>query len=658
MSRYSTTALTNGDVMSVTVDNGANTCATTSNTIATVVGKIPHSFFNWKSACGQNQITFHDLSSVAGNSTLTKWEWDYTNDATVDYSQVSALPDVIFNYPATNQYNARLRVTSNKGCYKDTVMRVYTLPGKTPTITNPYAVNFASSNQGWAYDGLNSSWGWGTAPAAFSSSRPIWSTGQASGDGKYYTAEHSYLYGPCIDLSMLDKPMLALKLSSKITDKPAGGILEASIDEGLNWIKVGNVDEGLGWYNVSGVVSTPFTYLANNTNNNPLAQGWATDTINFDNTKLSRISLQQFAGQTSVRLRINFAAVADVNAVRYAGIGIDSIWIGNRTKRVVMEHFTNTLDASQTKGIPIVNGEKAVNVIRDNRKKDVSAIYYHCSFPDASDRYNVFYPAGPSSRVLYYGVSNVPRTVLDGKFYNGSDYTNTNASLRLDTNDIDARALVPAIFKMDMSTYLSPGNVKAAVRMKYNVSNSTYASDVLLHVIVIEDSANNDINYSSVVRQMLPDAAGSYISKTWHYNDSMDIVQDWPNSLPTTSKFGVVSYIQNAGTKEILQSIYVKGQGTSGNVVSNANDPLSDNEILIFPNPADNEIMLLSSSEEVHIAGWALIDNLGRGVKNAQLESHLKGIAINTSDLENGIYMIQVLTSKGKNILKKIIIAH
>ncbi len=658
ISYYATNNLTNGDIMRVTVDNGANTCAATSAGITTIVGKIPHGAYSWKSTCGLNQVTFHDLSSVAGGSTLTKWEWDYTNDASVDYTQLNALPDVIFNYPSTNQYNSRLRVTSDKGCYKDTVIRVYTLPGKTPTITSPYAVNFATSNQGWAYDGSNSSWGWGTAPADFGSLRPIWSTGQISGDGKYFTNEHSYLYGPCVDLTQLDKPMLSIKLSSKITDKPAGAILEASADEGLNWIKVGNVNEGLSWYNVAGIVSTPFSYLANNTNNNPLAQGWATDTINFDNNKLSRISLQQFAGKPSVRLRINFASVADVNAARYAGIGIDSVWIGNRSKRVVLEQFTNTIPASQPGGTIVVNGENAANVMREKRKKDVSAVYYHCSFPEY-DLYNAAYPQGPSSRVLYYGVNALPHTVLDGTYYRGNDYTNANAIVRVDTNDVDARALVPARFKMDMSTYISPGNIKAAVRMKYDWMNASFANDVTLHIIIVEDSADGNSKYSSVVRSMLPDAAGSYISKVWNYKDSMDIVLNWSHSLPSTSKLGVVAYIQNAGTKEIYQSVFVKGQGTEGNVVSSLNDPqLENNGVIVFPNPADHEITVLSSSESDNIVSWSLIDNLGRGIIDVQLENQLKGVSINTSGFDNGIYMIRVLTTSGKTHLKKIIIAH
>ena len=647
---YLTSSLSNGDMITVTVDNGANTCVANSVVITTTAGKIPHSAFSWKSTCGQNTITYHDLSTVTGGSILKKWDWDYTNDGTIDYTQLTSLPDAVNTYSVANSYQSRLRVTTDKGCYKDTIIRVYTLPGKTPTPTDPYAINFTSSNQGWAYDGTNSSWGWGIAPSAFGmGTRPIWSTGQNSSDGNYKVAEHSYLYGPCINFSQLDKPMIALKLSSKITANPAGAILEATSDDGLNWVKLGNIGEGLNWYNVAGIVSTPFTYLANSTDNNPNAQGWA-DTISFHNAKIPKLGLQNYAGNTSVRFRINFAAVANVSAPRFAGIGIDSVWIGNRNKIVMIEHFTNTC-------LKCPPADSAINLINSKRSKDVVSIYEHTSFP-YSDPYK-FDEADLSSRVLYYGLTSVPYTFMDGSYFTGNTYSGGTLQSRMDTIHLDARALVNSVFKIDITSLITTGKIDANVRVTYTDLANSFKQNVVIQVAITEDTVGGNVAANFVLWKMLPSAAGSYISNDWKPNPVKQVHETWNNNSIITSgrKFGIVVFVQNYDTKEVYQAAYIKGSGTFGSIVV-----LSDNEknnssqnLYIYPNPASTIVNIAFEEVLKDQVNWQMTDNFGKIVKEGTIKESTLGYQIDTNELANGMYYIK-LANENINQIRKLII--
>jgi hypothetical protein len=653
---YSSNTLSSGDVISVTVDNGAATCPTTTSGITTIVGKIPHSSFSWKSTCGQDQVTFHDLSSVSGSNSINTWSWDYTNDGTIDYTQSTSLPDVSFTYPLTNEYQVRLRVTTDKGCSKDTIIRVYTLPGKTPTPSDPYAINFTLTNQGWAYDGINSTWGWGTAPAAFGQgTRKLWSTGQNSPDGKYKTAEQSYLYGPCINLSQLDKPMIAIKVNSKISGKPSGAILEATNDDGLNWVKLGKINEGLNWYNDFGIVSTPSTLLANSTTNNPSSEGW-TDNIDFDNNNPARLSLQPFAGSTSLRFRINFESVTDVGATRYAGIAIDSVWIGNRNKVALLEHFTNNENGgiscfTQETKITCSASNDSVNKIKTLRPLDVAAIHYHTSFP-STDGFNILNPSDPSSRVLYYGVTSSPKTRLDG-----TNYTSYGSGAGLDVTDADAKTLVFAKFKLDLTVNTSGNTVNAATRITYTGSG-TYNTDITLQTVILEETkVENSKTYYNVLRKMLPDAAGNYISQSWINGTSLEMGNSWNSYDGNPNNLIVVAFIQEASSKVVHQAIFQKGAGSTGTVVVTDIDETSfnDESILIYPNPSSSQFNVLMRQPVNNKYSWELHDNLGNIVMTANEESDI--FSINANNLSSGLYTLRIINNKGLSTRKKLIVA-
>ncbi len=660
---YTTASLMDGDRIYVVADNGNQTCADTSETITIMVGEHPEPRFNWQNVCGQNQVTFQDISQLSGNGTIVNRQWDFTNDGNFDHAQASALPNLTHGFSQVGEYFVRLGVTTDRGCYEEYVQRVYTLPGIIPTASEPYAVNFASSPEGWACDGKNSSWGWGAGHESFGQgSRNFWSTGQTNGDKLYSTDEQSYLYGPCVNLSELDKPMIAIKLSSRMGGGlPAGAILEATDDEGLNWRKVGSVIEGLNWYNNVGIVSTPSSTLANTTTNNPLSEGWA-GVIPFDNETMSRLSLQPYYGSTSVRLRINFESVADAGAPLYAGIGIDSVWIGNRTRRVLLEHFTNNEGGGFVCNPGFSNpafrcsaSNDSVNKIHLLRINDVNSIHYHTSFPGV-DNFNALYPIGASAKVLYYGLSSAPRTYING----GAMYNRYGDSFgELNLKVIDSEILEPSKFDVDLSVYMENMKITAATRVKYT-GETNFNSDVVVHIVVLEENKiDNGINYKYVLRQMLPDASGNYISRLWQKNDQVELANSWIFSDGNIGEAGVLVFIQDKVSKKVYQTIYVKGEGSTGEpviaFVNRERNSLED--VLLFPNPANEEFTMIFNFNERKSIEWELMDVLGK-LFDSGIEENKQSFTVSLRNIPSGLYTIRLKSEKGEQMVKRIIVSH
>ncbi len=651
---YTASNISNGDIISVTVDNGVATCPTTSTGITTTVGKIPMASYTWENNCGTNNVNFTNISTISGSSIISLNEWDFDNNTIIDNTTLS--PTNI--YPAASTYYSRLTVTTDKGCVDDTLIRVFTLPSFSPNTANPYQVNFASSNQGWSYDNTtNPSWGWGTSAGAINTSgRNVWVTGLS---GSYNINEHSYLNSPCFDFTGLTKPMIMLKIWLQ-TDVNAGAILEASTDNGNTWTQIGKKGDGLNWYDDIG---------NNGVDNFPEAlstsDAWMS---NYGGWRTAKIGLQSLAGQSTVKLRIAFGSSTATQL--NAGMAIDSVWIGDRQKLVVLEHFTTASNLCTGIGCP--RADDSVNTIYNNRPLDLAAIHLHTSFPYA-DNFNTQNPADPSSRVLYYGISYDPHTILDGrtnyaKNLYGPDFILNDGIDSLDVSDIDRASLKDVYFDIDMTNNFSASTMQTNVKITAKENFSGY---LVLQTHIIEDTIYNNTNsknYYHVMRKMLPDAAGDFISKTWIKGDALYYSHSWNYRLSDGSYISpanrnnlrVVSYVQNYSSKEIYQAAQKKGNGNSGTivVVASNRDINSDNvrEIEIYPNPASDIISIDFKFPITANCKWVLLDNIGTPIRNGEFEKGEQIGKLETEGLNNNLYYLSISDEKGIVINKKILI--
>ena len=183
------------------------------------------------------------------------------------------------------------------------------------TITEaPYVNNFDVNEGGWLIDELastNNTWAFGMPNGPdidmAASGDLAWVTNL---DGNYSNNELSYLQSPCMDFSdFADDPVFGCAIYYDTETSWDGAWLEATIDGGLSWFKVGEMGTGTNWYNFNNTTTGLGEVWAGNSN------GWL----------IAETPLTGFAGESAVRFRFVFDSDGSVN--NFDGIGIDDIYI-------------------------------------------------------------------------------------------------------------------------------------------------------------------------------------------------------------------------------------------------------------------------------------------------------------------------------------------
>lgn len=81
-----------------------------------VIGEFPVADFTVPGGqlCARVPILFTSTSTVAGNSSLVRWQWDFDNDGSVDVDTTA--PAVLYALPVGGNQQVRLRVLTDRGC--------------------------------------------------------------------------------------------------------------------------------------------------------------------------------------------------------------------------------------------------------------------------------------------------------------------------------------------------------------------------------------------------------------------------------------------------------------------------------------------------------------------------------------------------------------
>ncbi|HSZ24985.1 MAG TPA: PKD domain-containing protein, partial [Cytophagaceae bacterium] len=640
----------------VQTNQGCSNSTILPNNKLLIIQTIPTSNFSYKYQC-LGDLTVFDTLSIVELGAFKSRTWIFSNALNIPFDTLYQTSSVStgYTFPGSGDYKVTVVDSTTLGCTNRLKKPLFILPYITPTSSSPYAVSFQNTSGGWGQDGTKSSW---VHSVPLPAKKPnmyyggkgitdsVWVT---SADTSYNIGEKSSLNSPCFNFNQLNKPMISLKLWTVTQAQIAGAVLNVSVDDGITWNTLGKQGDGVNWYNNIGIAGSPGTLSTND--------GWSGIDTSWQQAKLGLSAYANYDPTKKVRFRVTFGAPSDSTIARSEGIALDSVWVGNRNKVVMMEHFTNnTANGSTTPAIAVAND--TINTIRDTRSNDVAAVYYHTSFP-AQDPFNAFYPQGPSSRVLYYGISSAPWTILDGNFYNGNIYSGGTPTSKIGVNDIDARSLETAIFNLSMTTSFNPGVATVAAKVTYTGSTS-FAKDVVLNTVITQDDSSGVVKYGSIVRQMLPDAGGSYISKTWNTNDSLIQVNSWNHNLPSTAKLGAVIFVQDPSTREIYQAAYFRGTGSYGSpVITGVQGESSQGfKVNMFPNPATDEVFFIYGKAIRENATWEVYDNTGRKVAEGVCSAGREGFSINTSNFSGGVYHVKLSGDNGAMDTKELIVIH
>jgi hypothetical protein len=601
------------------------------------IGSIPKTDFRWTGVCPADATNFFDLSGF-DPSKVQSYAWNFGDSP----PGTSALQNPTYDYTTVGSYNVSFTITSTHQCDSVITKKVNILPFAAPTSTSPYVEDFNADDGNWAISGKNPSWEYGLPLAKQSISHPnnVWITKQS---GVYNVDEKSYLDGPCFNFSNLDRPMVSLKLWSATQQQIAGATIEASTNGGTTWQRIGGIGEGINWYDFPNVIGNP--------GNQSISQGAQAWTGQYGGWKVAKIGLPQYSFQPNVRIRIAFGSGLDSLGLA-DGFALDSVHVGNKTKLVLLEHFTNNNVTAANDAI------QYIDLIRERRPKDVAVITNHTSFPSA-DPYSAFNFSDPGSRVLYYGVPSVPRTVLDGNYYNNNIYTAGTADTRLDTIDIDTRSLGTAIFDLSINSLVSSGQVNVGAKLRYK-NSAVLTNGIVLQVAVVEDSASAVNSQNSVLRKMMPNAAGTLISPNrWAADSTISIYNTYTHNLPGSAKLNVVAFVQDASTKEIYQAAFARGsQSVGDDIIDGTLDKhISDWNVDVYPNPASDAATVFFGGSSRQKLTWTLLDEVGKIVDQGSVSAGMEGFEINTSNHASGMYLLKIQDELGGITCKKIVVA-
>ena len=650
------------------------------------VGAVPSVKFKASSICNNDSTKFKDFTNNPGGvSRIVKFTWDFGDgsplligDSTsygaawnkgnvqiAPMNKAGSFKNPYHHYVAAITYNPKLIVDTNDGCTNTYQKNIFILPYSTvtPLPTSAYREDFEATNGAWQVESLtiplDSSWLW-TVPNGLNinTGTKSWWTGQNS--KSYNITESSVVNGPCFNLSSLSRPMISLDYWINTPNSNDGASLQYSTDGGNSWVNIGVPLQGINWYSQSLIVSNP--------GNQPVGFGpygwsgasqtkWVRGSFNLDALPVKR---------DQVRIRVAFAGDASKNIQTvYNGFAFDNVFLGDKTKNVLVEHFTNAnLNAS-------VNADTYFNNLYNNQitfrsgSTDFNDIQYHVRFPQP-DVFN----AGsndPAGRALYYGVQQAPFSVMDGlqagKFSTG-DYT------KIDPVEIDRRALKNpqlTILKIDTTASAHTNHsINASVQM---MADTTITFPLLAQVALVESpvivsGSTNPGTYYNVVRKLLYGSDGITKSVSMIKGDLLTLTKgevEIDAQVANPTKLFLVAFVQNFTTKEIVQSLVMPVSYKKGSLITGIEDPAPTvaalESIQLYPNPANGKFSLGLPGDFPNGCIWKIADQRGINVMAGDFKDAIGGVkTVEVSSLSNGVYFVAIGAPDRKPVYKKLVV--
>jgi hypothetical protein len=655
----------------VTLTVETNNQCVASTTEIMRVGTKPFVNFAWSKICSGLETTqFSNLSATDGFSTITGYQWDFGDGTPVEPEGAPTDPfvtggtyeDPDHAYSAYQIYDVRLTASTNDGCVADTTRQVYILNYETPQPTTGYYNDFEIQDASWVALPLpeeqkKNSWVWadinGTTITPSPKGAKGWWTGlndpNAGHHGTYFGDEDSEVIGPCMNLQMLDRPMISFDYWSETQQGFDGVVLQYSTDGAQTWKEVGDAKGGgINWYGESFLSSSPggqdnFAWSGS-------TGGW----------KTARYNLEQipYAERDLVVFRFAFASNNDNPKTGPAleGFAFDNVFIGNKSKNVLVEHFTNQNVSTAAKDHFATIFSK--QVLRRG-VADFEVVQYHLPNPGA-DALNADNPVDPFSRAQWYGVSTPPTAIMDGiqGDYFGKPFT--GAYNIIDSVEIDRRSLEDPLFSIVPVLDMGPGErLIGSVEFKYNGTVAD-ASPKILQVILVEDSVGANLQMN-VVRKLLWKPEGRVTTTVWNpgTTENVPINFNMATAVSDPSRLSIIAFVQDKNSKLIHQSVIAKAPVRNGVVVGLPVDPVAGvlKNLNVYPVPASSDLTLQLDEVLQSEYQWKIIDQRGAEISSGRLNRDLsKGQTIDISRIRNGVYFLCVQASDRAIFYKKIVI--
>jgi hypothetical protein len=608
---------------------------------------MPNVDFSVVGGCQSDNITFtpdNAILSLTVRDSITNiiWELDSVTSISgrLNFNNNINSTSHVFHTPGI--YQTKLSVTNRNYCTNTSTVQVII----SPTIKShqfPYDETFENSDGNWYPEAKNSTdtslWEWGQdiqLPFINNPNNSIWSTDL---NHQYTANEAAWVYSPCFDISDLDRPMIKFDHWSDSRNRGDGTVLEFQKSDGT-WAPLGELDRGINWFNTDFIAGSP-----GNQTLSPI--GWSGKDEKWVN---SRYKLDEFknTANTKLRLRMAFGSSSiSLGNSFYNGFAFDNVWIGNRTRNVLLETTSNIHEPN----MDYINNYVYQLAYHSNINKDVILLQYHSSAPNDDEPFHQFNPAVSNARTLFYGLFDAGVGIINGIDDEKSD--------SLTDLHFEKGMLESPKFRVDIDTFYHTNShgftlsttVTALVKItdinRYRI-NMLITEDSLLHKNGKQVNTNGTPIHA-VVRKDYPSNSTNTFDRSWEIGDQVSLTHTYSstdlNYIP--NRFQAVVFIQAQldSAREVFQTATtrdVSGYWVGVDQVSSEEELNEIKDISLYPNPARDYINIDFPEALKKDYNWKLISIGGITVKEAVVHAGEQSLTINNYDLPSGVYVFMI----------------
>jgi hypothetical protein len=603
---------------------------------AAIGGCQSDSIFFWP----DNQILGlnNQFSNGQPIDSITELYWDFDGSGNIlAVNGSNTLLDSfhhVYNTPGV--YYPQLIVTNQNTCTDTASIRLVI----SPLIQNyPYDETFQTSNGDWYAEDRDPNqsqlWQWGTDnnPAGIdggTNGNLFWETNLNS---SYSINEDGWVYGPCFDLDTLNRPMIKLDYWSDSRENVDGTVLEYQQADG-QWKPLGQIGNGINWYDTPIITGQP-----GDQNIAPI--GWSGQTNGWTD---ARYRLDEFLTTgRALRMRVAFGSPAiSLGANYYDGFAFDNVWVGDRTRNVLLETSSDITLSNMMR----INNHVYSLIFNTELNKDVTLVQYNCCLGDEfyldnidiTDKLNIVY--GNSS---------------PGKAYINGATNNIPPSLLLNKRNFEEDMLQDPKFTVEIDTFYTDAQnltVTATVTARENLPMSNYR----IHTIVTEDSLLYDgtLDMIQAVARKDDESLNTF-NTDWIPGQWETVTLNWNHGSSTVNynpnNFQVVVFIQDLTSREVFQvnsSRDVSGYllvpipivGTDNNADQDALESIRN--MKLYPNPSASYFQVDFDQPLEEEFQWRLVDMRGVEIQSGTLEEGAQDLRVENEALPTGMYIFTV----------------
>jgi hypothetical protein len=655
--RYSRSGERRVTLTATIIENGCEEALS----IQKYLGNTPEVSIDWNTECFTGDSTLLTGKSVSedGNSTF-EWKISDLEGNEIRTRTRSGLTIDAFRhkFEGIDDYRFDLTATTDSGCMASAEEVLHLRPYiASLTDSTPYYEDFEAGDAGWvSFKPVNSasnSWLVGEVkPGKFpydaaEEGNQAWFTDSVTKN----TVEKSWVTSPCFDFRKTRRPMISLDRKISSDRDRDGAVLQYSYNDGASWKNVGAVNDGsVNWYNTFRISDGP----------GGQGEGWTGGFV-FDGSepwKNSRHELDELIGRPRVQFRIAYSS-SDTSVLNREGFAFDNVWIGERSRVVLLEHFTNA-------GVDnIAEANRRINDLVRHNPLDVIDLQYHAQVEGKTDRMNLDNPAPASARSLFYGTRQVPYALMDGGLAGEMAY-DFSSNNDLDTLDLFARALASPSFNIDLEV---TGQDRLGISIEIEALEDLPGHEYILYTVIVEKHINDpaylmpgaDTAFENVVRDMVPNASGISLLRNWKTGDREKVTLNWDMSSIVLNRemVYVVVFLQDAGNRTVYQSAS-NDPDLNGDPVINVSVQdvmrVRDLSILVYPNPASNRVYLAFAESLEESAELQIFTHTGLLLWNQLLPAGTETSELEVTGFSKGVYLIRILQGGRVMGIKKLMI--